>query len=673
MCGVTHLSTHKNTSSGTLLASEDRRHDILAIASLAATALLTLSLLSYDPSNATTNLVGFAGHRIAGWLIVSFGLIAWVLPIEAILLTQRLFRRKTTTLGVATLASTLMLVLTGAAMMHLLVAPKAMWDVQAGGAVGELIGEVSRSLLGLAGSFVVGFSIIASSIILRIPWSVAHTWSIATKLSHHQWARTKELTSTLQTTFKTAWKEARPFDDIHEQSWESNPLPILTPEQELEDSELQDNNPRSDTIEDEPNICGQHQSDRTEAPENSAHTNLNPTIVAPQPSKQLMGEPERKTQRGTFQLPPTSLLESRPSSQIQVETSILRKNAEQLTEKLAAYGVHGRVDEIHPGPVVTMYEFEPQSGTKVSKIAGLADDLAMALAAQKVRIVAPIAGKARVGFELPNENRQLVYFREILEDRRWQQHGGDLPIALGKDIAGQPVYSDLTKMPHLLVAGATGAGKSVGLNVMLASILTKKTPEEVRMLMIDPKVVELQVFDGIPHMLLPVVTDMKKAALALRWAVDEMERRYQLFADAGARNISTYNQRVERVLRGKLLPSQLTPKRKSKGQNDQPALSAPFEDHASDEQEVAPDKLPSIVVVVDEFADLMMVAAKDVESCIARLAQKARAAGIHVILATPTSKRGCDHRHDQSKLPSAYRIQGLSTTRLDDDPRKARR
>ena len=339
-----------------------------------------------------------------------------------------------------------------------------------------------------------------------------------------------------------------------------------------------------------------------------------------------------------FHLPPSSLLDEPDGSEIHVDADALRENAELLTEKLAAYGVRGRVDEIHPGPVVTMYEFEPQSGTKVSKIAGLADDLAMALAAQKVRIVAPIAGKARVGFELPNDIRQTVHLREIIEDRRWEQQGGALPMALGKDIGGQPVYVDLARMPHLLVAGATGSGKSVALNVMLTSILAKKTPEEVRMLMIDPKVVELQVFDGIPHMLLPVVTDMKKAALALRWAVDEMERRYQVFADAGTRNIDTYNRRVDRVLRGELSIEKFMPKRKGKvsaqDANGQEILLDPADGEVADAENFEPEKLPSVVVVVDEFADLMMVAAKDVEACIARLAQKARAAGIHVILAT---------------------------------------
>ena len=373
-----------------------------------------------------------------------------------------------------------------------------------------------------------------------------------------------------------------------------------------------------------------------------------PTIVPPKPIIEEPVDapphppaPPKKSVLGPshddFVLPPTTLLDAPKAQAVEIDEKGLRENAARLVEKLAAYGVQGRVDEIHPGPVVTMYEMEPEAGTKVSKIAALSDDLAMALAAQKVRIVAPIPGKARVGFELPNKHRQMVALREILEDTRWSETKSALPVAFGKDIAGQPVYGDLAKMPHLLVAGATGSGKSVGLNVMLASLLMKRTPEEVRLLMIDPKVVELAVFDGIPHMLLPVVTDMKKAALALRWAVDEMERRYQLFADAGARNIVTYNERVEKVIKGEMAPEKLCPKKINKqiarGLNGEEVLVDPVDGETADALPM-PTKLPYVVVVVDEFADLMMVAAKDIEAAIARLAQKARAAGIHVILAT---------------------------------------
>jgi S-DNA-T family DNA segregation ATPase FtsK/SpoIIIE len=369
-----------------------------------------------------------------------------------------------------------------------------------------------------------------------------------------------------------------------------------------------------------------------------------PTIVAPKPEAlrktPAVAEQDGGDKRGAapFVLPPSRLLAEVPEDTIEIDEQTLKENAARLVEKLAAYGVKGRVDEIHPGPVVTMYEFEPQSGTKISKIAGLADDLAMALAAQKVRIVAPIPGKARVGFELPNDLRQTVYLRELIEDERWRKLSCALPVALGKDIVGQPVYGDLAKMPHVLVAGATGSGKSVGLNVMLASLLMKKAPEEVRLLMIDPKVVELAVFDGIPHMLLPVVTDMKKASLALRWAVDEMERRYQLFADAGARNLVTYNTRVDKVLAGELTVAAFAPRRAGKVRatnvDGEEVLIDPVDGEVPDAEQWQPQKLPSIVLVVDEFADLMMVAAKDVEAAIARLAQKARAAGIHVILAT---------------------------------------
>jgi S-DNA-T family DNA segregation ATPase FtsK/SpoIIIE len=511
----------------------------------------------------------------------------------------------------------------GAALAHLLIEPQAVWGASPGGAVGELLGEVLRSLLGFYGTVIIGFAVLGISVILRTPWTLEEISAAFARLSHAALAKVQSVFVAL----REAWAEAR---DIHEEEIRASQPRIMGVRVD-EEGARESHKP-------EPPVVTPSPPPKPEKPKVAA--TAGPTIVAPKETKQTPLEISTRSRRHhrDFQLPPTSLLDEPDAAVIHVDADALRENAELLTEKLAAYGVRGRVDEIHPGPVVTMYEFEPQSGTKVSKIAGLADDLAMALAAQKVRIVAPIAGKARVGFELPNDTRQTVPLREILEDRRWEKHSGALPVALGKDIGGQPVYADLARMPHLLVAGATGSGKSVGLNVMLTSILAKKTPDEVRMLMVDPKVVELQVFDGIPHMLLPVVTDMKKAALALRWAVDEMERRYQMFADAGTRNIDTYNRRVERVLKGDLSIEKFMPKRKGKvsaqDANGQEVLLDPTDGESADAENFQPEKLPSIVVVVDEFADLMMVAAKDVESCIARLAQKARASGIHVILAT---------------------------------------
>jgi S-DNA-T family DNA segregation ATPase FtsK/SpoIIIE len=330
-----------------------------------------------------------------------------------------------------------------------------------------------------------------------------------------------------------------------------------------------------------------------------------------------------------FTLPSTTALEPPGDECIVVDEEKLRESAVLLEKTLADYGVSGKVEEIHPGPTVTTFEVVPAAGTKVSKVASLADDLALGLS-RKVRIIAPIPGKARIGFELPNDRRIPVSMRELVEDQRFLDLKAPLPCVLGRDIVGAPYFADLASMPHVIVAGATGAGKSVGLNVMLVSLLFRKTPAELRMLMIDPKVVELAPFDRIPHMLLPVVTDMKQAANALKWAVDEMERRYQLFANAGTKNIGTYNGWVEKVERGEARPPKPVKVAAISAEGLEVEVPA-----AKDGSDVAiPERLPYIVIVIDEFADLMMQQGKDVEASVARLAQKARAAGMHVILAT---------------------------------------
>jgi S-DNA-T family DNA segregation ATPase FtsK/SpoIIIE len=331
-----------------------------------------------------------------------------------------------------------------------------------------------------------------------------------------------------------------------------------------------------------------------------------------------------------FRLPSPDLLDPAGASRIIIDEEQLKATAQLLEKTLADYGVSGKVEEIHPGPTVTTFEVSPAAGTKVSKVASLADDLALGLS-RKVRIIAPIPGKNRIGFEIPNPERTPVNLRELVEDRRFIEMKAPLPCVMGRDIIGAPYYADLASMPHVIVAGATGAGKSVGLNVMLISLLTRRTPDELRLLMIDPKVVELAPFDRIPHMLLPVVTDMKQAANALKWAVDEMERRYQLFANAGTKNITTYNGWVERVKRGEARPPKPPAKVAAVG-FDGTEVEIDAAKDGSDAE--LPDKLPYIVIVVDEFADLMMQQGKEVEASVARLAQKARAAGMHVILAT---------------------------------------
>lgn len=356
---------------------------------------------------------------------------------------------------------------------------------------------------------------------------------------------------------------------------------------------------------------------------------LEKDAAAPEPPKR---ERREKKAAPAFELPPLDMLAPAPANiGPMFDEARLRAKADLLVKTLGDYKVTGKVEEILPGPVVTTFEVSPVAGTKVSRVASLADDLALALA-KKVRIVAPIPGKNRIGFELPNDKRVPVNLRDLVEDRRFQTLDVPLPVVLGRDIVGNPVYADLASMPHTIVAGATGAGKSVGLNVMLTSLLFRRTPEELRLLMIDPKVVELAPYDRIPHMLLPVVTDMKQASLALKWAVDEMERRYQLFADAGTKNIGTYNAWVKRVRDGEIK----SPLGKAVTVKDHNGLedTVRVRDDAPDGEPVLPEALPMIVIVVDEFADLMMQQGKEVETCVARLAQKARAAGMHVILAT---------------------------------------
>ena len=310
---------------------------------------------------------------------------------------------------------------------------------------------------------------------------------------------------------------------------------------------------------------------------------------------------------GEFMLPPLDLLNDPPERKdMEIQRESLEMNARRLEKKLEDFGVHGEVKEIRPGPVITMYEFKPAPGVKISKVSGLSDDLALALRAPSIRIVAPIPGKAAIGIEIPNNQRVHVYLKEVLSDDSFTASKFRLPIALGKDITGSPMIADLTKMPHLLLAGATGTGKSVCINTIINSILFKSSPETTKLLMIDPKRIELSVYQDIPHLLHPVVTQPKEATKALKWAVEEMERRYMLLSDRGVRNIDTYNSKIV----------------KDK-QIDTEDASQGIDKH-----------LPYIVILIDELADLMMVSSKEVEEAITRLAQMARAAGIHLIIAT---------------------------------------
>ncbi|MDO8526292.1 MAG: DNA translocase FtsK 4TM domain-containing protein [Deltaproteobacteria bacterium] len=318
-----------------------------------------------------------------------------------------------------------------------------------------------------------------------------------------------------------------------------------------------------------------------------------------------------------FNPPPLSLLDSDQNIVTPIDEEILKKNAQLLEKKLQDYDVQGKVTEIHPGPVITMYEFEPSAGTKVNKIVNLESDLSLTMGGKSIRIVPHIPGKAALGIEIPNHEREIVWLKEIIGSNAFLKSKSKLTLALGKDTEGRPVATDLTKMPHLLIAGATGAGKSVAINSMIVSMLYKATPQEVRFIMVDPKRLELNTYEGIPHLLMPVVVSPKQAVAALKWALREMERRYRLLADAGTRNISNYNEKIDA---GQI---QLVPEEEAKAQLEQ-----------NKEAICHTGKLYYLVILIDELADMMMIASQEFEETITRLAQMARAAGIHLILAT---------------------------------------
>jgi len=325
---------------------------------------------------------------------------------------------------------------------------------------------------------------------------------------------------------------------------------------------------------------------------------------------------------GGFRLPELAMLTKPKPRASTIDEEALRQNARLLETVLAEFGVKGQIDQIRPGPVVTLYELVPAAGVKSSRVISLSDDIARSMSARACR-VSVVQGRNAIGIELPNASRETVYLRDLLSSADYEKSSANLPMALGETIGGDPYFADLSKMPHLLIAGTTGSGKSVGVNAMILSILYRLSPEQCRFIMIDPKMLELSVYDGIPHLLAPVVTDPKKAIVALKWTVREMENRYRLMSKIGVRNVGSYNEKAREAA--------------ARGEHFERTVQTGFDDAGRpiyESETLNPEPMPYLVVVIDEVADLMMVAGKDIEGAVQRLAQMARAAGIHLIMAT---------------------------------------
>jgi len=560
------------------------------------------------------NFGGPAGSYSADILFMVLGYFAYIFPLLLAIKTWQIFRQRhepwlwSGWLFSWRLIGLVFLVLSGAALAHIHFHAPTGLPAGAGGALGESLGDLARKTLNIQGSTLMFIALFLFGLTVFTDLSWFKVMDVTGKI-------TLDLLELFQGAANRWWaarvERKRMVAQLREVDTRVNEVVAPSTPDRREQAKVKER-----LIERE-QALSKHMSEREKQV---------PPVIAPAPPKPA--EPSHRVQKekqvplfvdsaveGT--LPPISILDPAEKKQLNYSPESLAAVGHLLEIKLKEFGVEVSVDSIHPGPVITRYEIQPAAGVKVSRISNLAKDLARSLAVTSVRVVEVIPGKTTVGIEIPNEDRQIVRFSEVLSTPEYDNFKSPVTLALGHDIGGKPVITDLAKMPHLLVAGTTGSGKSVGVNAMILSILFKSGPEDAKLIMIDPKMLELSIYEGIPHLLCPVVTDMKDAANALRWSVAEMERRYKLMAKMGVRNLSGFNAKVKEA------------------QDAGTPLTDPLYKRESIHDE-APllTKLPTIVVVVDEFADMMMIVGKKVEELIARIAQKARAAGIHLILAT---------------------------------------
>jgi len=702
---------------------------LLALASAMVLALATFSSLDgalIARGIAPANLCGPIGHRAASGLFGLLGFSALVLPIAFAAAALRLFQGAPPRITILSALAYGVLTLSFATLAHLALAGRAAASFPAGGLVGASISVTSERLLSTWGTAIVVLATGTAALIVAADLKVQTVAGAAVGLVRAVFSFLGSRVADAVEEHRAAVAELRAEEEARALRAETE-AEALADTAEIEAAAAEDHaearavagalaleHVRRSGFEDPPWV------DRPvdEEPPRRARKEREPRRVAPVPEAAIpavsegdpaerdgvAGEPlppvkpeivvsqamldrggrkkkEKKevpsfafTKAGdVFRLPSTSLLDQHEEKAKDLDASSLTRNAEIIVATLRQHGIEGAIKHIRPGPVVTLYEFSPVAGVKLARIENLDKELTMALIAIRIRIIAPIPGKGVVGIEVPNRDRATVHLRDVLESEGFARAGGLLPLGLGKNIEGIPYCVDLQRMPHLLIAGTTGSGKSVGLNTMILSLLYRQTPAEVRMIMVDPKMTELSAYEDVPHLLLPVVTDPQKAARALQWAVDEMERRTQILADTGSKDLKSYNHKVEKLrAEGRTFADRdlAVPPRKlvvvdvTAGETEEaaaaraaadeatgaeappaapiaaspefedPTASPPADPVAVLDEPRLPQKLPYIVVVIDELADLMMTAPREVEISLARLAQKARATGIHLIVAT---------------------------------------
>jgi S-DNA-T family DNA segregation ATPase FtsK/SpoIIIE len=596
-----------------------RVSEVVGVALFGWALIWLIALASYEPNDpvwffstgsaAPANFVGRVGAFLAELSFQLLGYGSYVLPGLVVVAGWRYFWCRPIEAVYTKLVGAGLVVCSASAFMSLALGSVQLGQrpFRAGGYLGEFLAGVMTEYLSRMGSIIVILTLLFVALILATQFSFGQLFSVLFAMlarnSRDAWSSLKR--------WREERRRARERRDViakHVKKGTASPEALKAaaerPARPEPATAVTRPKPRAPADEDDDPLGAMPAASRVTPPvvQKRARPPIAPPLPLPEPEPLSRGLAERRM--SGYTLPPASLLDP-PKAERKIDERELMEAARLLEEKCREFSVEGSVVQIHPGPVVTTFEFKPDAGVKYSKVTGLAEDLCLAMQAESV-LIERIPGKATVGIQIPNPHREAISLRELLESETYQRSASKLTLALGKTIHGEPFVADLATMPHLLIAGSTGTGKSVGLNAMLTSILYRATPDDVRLIMIDPKRLELGMYEDIPHLMTPVVVDPKKAANALRWAVREMEERYKTLAAFGVRNIEQYNRNVRQMIENKEIPEGAEP----------------------------PRPLAFIVVVVDELADLMMVAGNEVEESIARLAQMARAVGIHLILAT---------------------------------------